>query len=80
MDLFSQGEDQGSGRLLADRMRPGNLDEYIGQEHIVGKGKLLRERLKRTRSLLSCCTGLRAAAKPLWPISYRITPKVNSCG
>lgn len=28
---------------LADRMRPRNLDEYIGQEHILGKGKVLRQ-------------------------------------
>ena len=27
---------------LASRMRPRNLDEYIGQDHIVGKGRLLR--------------------------------------
>lgn len=27
---------------LADRVRPRNLDEYIGQEHILGKGKALR--------------------------------------
>ncbi len=27
---------------LAARMRPRTLDEYIGQEHIVGKGRLLR--------------------------------------
>ncbi|MFA5523551.1 MAG: replication-associated recombination protein A [Tissierellales bacterium] len=26
---------------LADRMRPNTLDEFIGQEHIIGKGKLL---------------------------------------
>ena len=26
---------------LAIRMRPQNLDEFIGQAHIVGKGKLL---------------------------------------
>ncbi|WP_340025284.1 replication-associated recombination protein A [Paenibacillus sp. FSL K6-1096] len=46
MDLFSLGEDNGNGRLLADRMRPGNLDEYIGQEHIIGKGKLLRRAIE----------------------------------
>lgn len=28
---------------LADRMRPKNLDEFVGQEHILGKGKLLRK-------------------------------------
>ena len=27
---------------LASRMRPQTLDEYVGQEHIVGKGRLLR--------------------------------------
>ena len=27
---------------LAARMRPRTLDEYVGQEHILGEGKLLR--------------------------------------
>lgn len=27
---------------LADRVRPRNLDDYVGQEEILGKGKLLR--------------------------------------
>jgi len=27
---------------LADRVRPRNLDEYVGQEHILGQGKVLR--------------------------------------
>ena len=25
---------------LAERLRPQNLDEYIGQEHLVGKGAI----------------------------------------
>lgn len=28
---------------LADRLRPRNLEEYIGQTHILGKGKVLRQ-------------------------------------
>lgn len=28
---------------LADRVRPRNLDEYVGQEHILGSGRVLRE-------------------------------------
>ncbi|MGB4958937.1 MAG: replication-associated recombination protein A, partial [Saprospiraceae bacterium] len=28
---------------LAERMRPKNLDDYIGQEHLVGKGAVLRK-------------------------------------
>jgi len=31
---------------LAARMRPRTLDEYIGQEHIVGEGKLLQRAIK----------------------------------
>src|SRR5574341_66173 len=31
---------------LAARMRPRTLDEYIGQEHIVGPGKLLRRAIE----------------------------------
>ena len=40
MDLFDSR--QTNKEPLAARMRPRNLDEYIGQEHIVGKGRLLR--------------------------------------
>ncbi|RRJ67072.1 replication-associated recombination protein A [Paenibacillus oralis] len=47
MDLFSYQQEQNpAGRLLADRMRPVMLDEYIGQEHIVGPGKLLRRAIE----------------------------------
>lgn len=47
MDLFSYQQDaQPQGRLLADRMRPEQLDEYIGQEHIIGPGKLLRRAIE----------------------------------
>ena len=28
---------------LAERVRPASLDEVIGQEHLVGQGKLLRQ-------------------------------------
>ena len=44
MELFSA---QASRRApLADRMRPRTLDEFIGQEHIVGKGRLLRRAIE----------------------------------
>ena len=32
---------------LASRMRPTTLDEYIGQEHLVGEGKVLRQMLEK---------------------------------
>ena len=47
-DLFETAAAQ--ERLpLAARMRPRNLDEYIGQEHIVGKGRLLRRAIQADR-------------------------------
>ena len=34
-------------RPLADRMRPRTLDEYAGQEHLIGPGKPLRTQIDR---------------------------------
>jgi len=34
-------------RPLADRMRPRRLDEYVGQEHLIGPGKPLRTQVDR---------------------------------
>ena len=34
---------------LADRMRPRTLDEFIGQDQIVGPGKLLRRAIEADR-------------------------------
>ena len=41
-DLFSQGKPY---EPLASRLRPESLDEYIGQEHVVGNGAPLRNAL-----------------------------------
>lgn len=42
MDLFDQSHLRHENAPLAVRMRPESLDEYVGQEHILGEGKLLR--------------------------------------
>jgi putative ATPase len=51
MSLFqtipSPGESSDSTRPLADRMRPRTLDEYVGQEQLVGPGKSLRTQIER---------------------------------
>lgn len=51
MDLFSHAmnERMKSEAPLAARMRPRTLDEYIGQEDIVGPGKLLRRAIEADR-------------------------------
>lgn len=43
-DLFSQSP---AYQPLAARMRPRNLDDYIGQEHLLAAGKPLREAIVR---------------------------------
>ncbi len=44
MDLFEEGKNNISP--LADAMRPETLDDFFGQEHIVGKGRLLRRAIQ----------------------------------
>ena len=41
MELFERADNSGS-EPLAHRMRPRTLDEFVGQNHIVGIGRLLR--------------------------------------
>jgi len=49
MNLFSQPVDESADRTrpLAERMRPRDLDELVGQEHILGPGKALRVQIER---------------------------------
>jgi putative ATPase len=37
----------GGARPLAERMRPERLEDYVGQEHILGPGKPLRRQIER---------------------------------
>jgi putative ATPase len=55
-DLFSQSPSTAdtesavdANAPLAQRMRPRTMDEYIGQEHILGMGKLLRRAIEADR-------------------------------
>lgn len=51
MDLFDLAAENRnkSNAPLAERMRPKNLDEFVGQSHIVGEGKYLNRVLKSSR-------------------------------
>jgi len=58
-DLFSAGGGgaNGEGRSpLADRMRPRSIEDVIGQDHIVGPGRLLRRAIQADRlsSVIFC--------------------------
>ncbi|MHB1125443.1 MAG: AAA family ATPase [Bacillota bacterium] len=48
MDLFSYGKEKYLEKAapLAARMRPATLEEFVGQDHIMGDGKALRRAIK----------------------------------
>ena len=48
MDLFEYMREQSKEdeSPLASRLRPKTLDEVVGQQHIIGKGKLLYRAIK----------------------------------
>jgi len=58
MSLFEASEEANrrEAQPLAARMRPTTLDEFVGQEHFLGEGKLLRRLLKADRlgSVIFC--------------------------
>ena len=51
MDLFTfmEKKNRDNESPLASRMRPSSLDEVVGQEHIIGKDKLLYRAIKADR-------------------------------
>ncbi|MCL2558494.1 MAG: AAA family ATPase, partial [Treponema sp.] len=53
-ELFSAGGSDSAP--LADRMRPRTIDEVVGQDHIVGPGRLLRRAIQADRlsSVIFC--------------------------
>src|SRR5215470_9211348 len=52
-DLFDPGDKEKAAldpsAPLAARMRPRSLDEFVGQQHILGAGKLLRRAIESDR-------------------------------
>ena len=51
MSLFpaAAGAESLAGRPLPERMRPRTLDEFVGQEHLVGQGKPVRRLIEEDR-------------------------------
>lgn len=48
MDLFDQNIDSDkTGSPLAERLRPKTLNEFVGQKHLVGEGKVLRQSIEQ---------------------------------
>ena len=49
MNHSKDNSSSGSQRPLADRMRPQDLDEFVGQEELIGAGKILRRAIEEDR-------------------------------
>ncbi len=47
MEQLSLFDDREQSAPLASRLRPESLDEYVGQRHLIGEGKILRKLIER---------------------------------
>jgi putative ATPase len=50
-DLFEEAAGRQLGRIapLAQRLRPSRLDDFVGQEHVIGPGRALRVAIEADR-------------------------------
>jgi len=61
---------------LAERMRPNDFDEFVGQKHIVGKGKILRQAIENDQLFSMIFWGPPGSGKTT--LAKIITEKTNS--
>jgi len=47
MEQLSLFDDREKSAPLASRLRPESLEEYVGQKHLIGKGKILRQLIEK---------------------------------
>lgn len=47
MEQLSLFDNREQTTPLASRLRPDDFEDYVGQEHLVGKGKILRQMIER---------------------------------
>lgn len=47
LSLFTDSPSQFHSAPLASRLRPETLDEYVGQQHLIGKGMILRQLIEK---------------------------------
>ncbi len=49
MDLFENSLTHSTNAPLAERMRPQKLEEIVGQQHLLGEGRLLRQLIEQDK-------------------------------
>ncbi len=73
--LFLHGEDT---QPLAARLRPRTLAEYVGQQHLLGPGKVLRQLIERDQISSMIFWGPPGWERPPWPGSSPTPQSRNS--
>ena len=81
MDLFDYMRENTMKKEspLASRLRPRTLDEVVGQQHIIGKDRLLYRAIKADKISPVIFYGPPGTGKPRWPRSSP-TPPVRISG
>ncbi len=72
MSLFEASEQSNvrSVQPLAARMRPETLDEFVGQQHFLGEGKLLWRLIRANQVGSVIFYGPPGTGKPPWRICW----------
>ena len=81
MDLFDYMREQNLEKEspLASRMRPSTLEEVAGQQHIIGKDRLLYRAIVADKLSSVIFTGRLEPARRHWQRSLLIRPVQSSC-
>ncbi|RAS83079.1 replication-associated recombination protein A [Priestia endophytica] len=74
MDLFDMSQER--HRPLADKMRPKDFNEFFGQKHLLGKGKVLRNLIENDKITSMILQGPPSTGKT--SLAHIISEKTNS--
>jgi putative ATPase len=77
MDLFDYAGNKTRETPFAERMRPRNLDELLGQEHIIGRGQLLRKLIEEDKVPSMILQGPPASGKTSFALIIRKMTKAE---
>ena len=67
-------------RPLAERLRPKNLGEFVGQKHLLGEGKVLRRLIESDRVSSMIFRGLSGCGKDYSGKNYCLSYTGKVCG
>ena len=80
MDLFDRAAERDEGgKPLAERMRPRRLEDFVGQEHVLGRGTGLRRAIEADQVPSLILWGPPGTGRPPSRASSRSGPARSSC-